>query len=290
MNIGGKFILGTAQWGMDYGIANRSGQAREDDVRALLRLGEEAGMAWLDTAQAYGEAECLVGQLAAKSWRIVTKMPPDAYGNLQQWAEQAVRESLRRLKRTKLNALLLHRPKQRSQSDIWDTLRSMRDDGLIGMLGISAITPDDAMEALQDPDVEIMQVPASLLDQRLMRRGFFEAAKAAGKIIHLRSIFLQGVAFMKEEELPTWLQSLAPALKMADDMASGMGCPRAALFLHHALASGAQGIVIGCECAWQLRDILTMARQKPAMKQLHELEDQVAALGELPVNPALWPS
>lgn len=50
-------ILPTAQLGLDYGIANRSGRPDPDQARALLAAAREGGLDWLDTAPEYGQAE-----------------------------------------------------------------------------------------------------------------------------------------------------------------------------------------------------------------------------------------
>ena len=51
-----QLCLGTAQFGLAYGITNATGQVPEDAVAPLLLQAQEAGICWLDTAQAYGNA------------------------------------------------------------------------------------------------------------------------------------------------------------------------------------------------------------------------------------------
>ena len=45
-----KLVLGTVQFGMDYGIANRSGQVSKEESDAILRLAWERGIRRFDTA------------------------------------------------------------------------------------------------------------------------------------------------------------------------------------------------------------------------------------------------
>ncbi len=52
-----KLALGTAQFGMNYGIANSSGKVNHEEAREILSLGRSVGIDTLDTAIAYGDSE-----------------------------------------------------------------------------------------------------------------------------------------------------------------------------------------------------------------------------------------
>ena len=65
--------LGTAQFGLTYGIANDNGQPSLEEVSTILRLAEREGITALDTAVAYGESETLLGQVGVRGWRVVSK-------------------------------------------------------------------------------------------------------------------------------------------------------------------------------------------------------------------------
>ncbi|MCZ7635911.1 MAG: aldo/keto reductase [Verrucomicrobia bacterium] len=60
-----KLGLGTAQFGMNYGISNTSGQIAPDDVRRILQKASEHGISVLDTVAGYGNAEAVLGQCPA---------------------------------------------------------------------------------------------------------------------------------------------------------------------------------------------------------------------------------
>ena len=49
-----EIVLGTAQLGMDYGIANAAGQPSEDTSREIIQIAWKNGIRCYDTAQAYG--------------------------------------------------------------------------------------------------------------------------------------------------------------------------------------------------------------------------------------------
>jgi len=56
-----RLALGTAQFGSDYGITNRSGQVDPDEAGRILSLAHECGIDCIDTARLYGDSEAVIG-------------------------------------------------------------------------------------------------------------------------------------------------------------------------------------------------------------------------------------
>lgn len=123
------------------------------------------------------------------SFRVVTKLHPEVTGPGVTAAaalantSRSLSESRHALRRDKLDVVMLHRQQHLHAHDeqIWRRLRRQRELGMIGALGVSSANPSEAWAALEHPEVEVVQLAASLLDQRLARHGFFEAAQEAGK-------------------------------------------------------------------------------------------------------------
>ncbi len=291
--------LGTVQWGMAYGIANRTGRATDQDVARMLELARAAGVDTLDTAQAYGDAEAVVGRALSREhrWRIVTKIDPGicAPGDTAQTIAAATSRSLEtsrvHLRRHILDDVLLHRPEHRMASGgaAWRVLRASREAGDVTRIGVSATSPDTAMAALADDEVEVMQVATSLLDRRLVARGFFEGAEARGVEVHVRSAFLQGVAFMDSAELPDHLAALAPALAEIDAWAAAHGTERATTFLAYALTLPVSRVVIGCERPAQLEaNLAALGRARGLATGVRELAAALPALPDAVLDPSQW--
>ena len=76
MGLSQKLALGTAQFGLNYGIANRKGQISLREAEQILDAAWEAGVNTLDTAIGYGDAESKLGIAGTSNWRIVSKIPP----------------------------------------------------------------------------------------------------------------------------------------------------------------------------------------------------------------------
>ena len=58
-----RLVLGTAQLGMDYCIANTTGQPVYDTAKTIVQEAWESGICEFDTAQAYGQSEQVLEQV-----------------------------------------------------------------------------------------------------------------------------------------------------------------------------------------------------------------------------------
>ena len=200
MDISFRLILGTAQLGMAYGIANTSGKPNQAVADGIVRTAWEGGIRTFDTAQGYGDSETVLGHAlvschAASTARVITKLPPQ----LPECAEgivAGVSESRRRLGTPCLFCVMLHREEQLPLLDGYAgaALTSCRDAGEIKHIGLSVYSPEAALAAVRHPLVDMIQIPSSLFDRRFEQAGVFALADDMGKQIHIRSVFLQGTA------------------------------------------------------------------------------------------------
>ena len=70
-----KTVLGTVQLGLDYGVNNSSGQPSESESQIILDGAHSKGIQWLDTAEAYGNSQSLIGRFhsnSKKRFKIIT--------------------------------------------------------------------------------------------------------------------------------------------------------------------------------------------------------------------------
>lgn len=291
--------LGTVQWGSDYGIANRTGRPDLHAVREMLTQARRAGVLHLDTARAYGDSEAVIGALTQGDprWQIATKLAPDlqtpdcdAPSALAR-VGRSLCESRRALRRDRLDVVLLHRAEHRDACGglLWRRLRRERAQQQIGALGISTRSPDEAFALLDDPEVEVLQVAASLFDQRLARAGFFEQARAKGKRVHVRSVFLQGVAHLAPDALPRHLRACRPALLQAARFARQAGLPVRHVFLAYARSLACERVVVGCERPEQLGEILADCRRAaPPANALQSLAASLPEIDPRVLDPSQW--
>jgi aryl-alcohol dehydrogenase-like predicted oxidoreductase len=188
-------LLGTAQWGLDYGITNAVGRPDDTALDALVATARELGLGILDTAPAYGDAEERIGR-AAPDFAVQTKV--SALGSSAAGIVADVRASLARLRRARVRSCLVH-----DWPSLDDTgravavagLRACRDEGLAELIGISGYTAEDLVPTGADlGGLDLVQVPVSVLDQRLQDAPEVAAVRDAGLRIQARSVLLQGLA------------------------------------------------------------------------------------------------
>jgi aryl-alcohol dehydrogenase-like predicted oxidoreductase len=202
-----RLALGSAQFGMRYGVANRVGQVQLSEVRRIVDRARAAGMDTLDTAAAYGASESLLGSVGVADWIMVTKLPavPPGCQDVAGWMRSAAEGSLGRLRVGRLGGLLLHEPMQllgANGAAIYAALERLRAAGLTQRIGISVYAPEE-LEALTTRfEFDIVQAPLNILDRRLAARGWLERLHAAGVEVHVRSLFLQGLLLMPAGERP----------------------------------------------------------------------------------------
>jgi spore coat polysaccharide biosynthesis protein SpsF len=309
MNRSGKradLVLGTAQLGLPYGAANRAGIPSEEDATALLDLAISANIRDFDTARAYGESERRLGTVLANTAgvRIVTKLDPLARIPDDAGPDEAIaaaRESIATsramLNRARLDVVLLHRARHRTQwgGSVWRHLADEQRRGEIGALGISAQSPAEVIDALHDPLVRHIQLPFNLLDWRWQEAGVTPMLQSRPDItVHIRSAFLQGLLASDAARWPA-LAGLDPAAitDALDELARKTGrTGRADLCLAFVRAQDwIDGVVIGCETMAQLQANLELFRGNALTG------DEVAECGRLLprvsaglLDPASWPA
>ena len=211
--------LGTVQFGLDYGIANANGKPSDATVAEILAESLQHAGGIIDTAPAYGDAETRLGSLLPESadCRIISKTA--ARSNLRSFEQsdaEVVRTtflaSLQRLRREAVYGLLVHHGTDvllPGGERLIDTLVALRGARLVRKIGVSIYTADE-LDGILDVFVpEIVQLPLSVADQRLLKSGHLAKLKKLGVEIHVRSVFLQGLLLAEPKALPDFMQSVA---------------------------------------------------------------------------------
>ena len=196
-----KVSLGTVQFGLDYGVSNLTGKVPAQTAADILELAQKAGVDTLDTAIGYGDAEATLGKVANGDWRIVTKLPglPDGVTNAAPWVDDQIAASLRRLHRHRVDAVLLHQPKDLSGPagrQLWHALQTLKEAGLCDRIGVSIYDPDDLVALPSGCWPDLVQAPYNPFDRRLETSGWADKLVEKGAEIHVRSTFLQGALLM----------------------------------------------------------------------------------------------
>ena len=259
-----KIALGTAQFGLDYGVSNVAGRVSAEEVARILGTAHSAGVRVLDTAWAYGDAERVLGELrAAERFEIITKTAPLDEGGPRSVAAR-VRESFARLGGVPIHGLLAHHAGDLLGAEgpqIAAMMRGFRTGGEVERIGVSAYTGQDLFAALEVlGDVDFVQVPTNVLDQRFVTSGAFAKLKARNVEVHIRSAFLQGLLLMDPEDAPEYFEPIRGHLAVWRSFceARELSPLAASLGFVTGLAEVDQ-VVVGVESAEQLTQVLSAA-------------------------------
>ena len=204
-----KLALGTAQFGLNYGVANTAGQMNLEGARSVMALAKSQGMDTLDTAIAYGESERTLGRIGIDGWKTVTKLPalPAACEDVSEWVQTQMEGSLKRLGTRQLHAVLLHRPAELFKQHGPELLRSLQDlvnQGTARKIGVSVYEPAELDRLFALFRFDLVQAPLNVMDRRLLVSGWAHRLKDFGVELHTRSAFLQGLLLMPSHERPKW--------------------------------------------------------------------------------------
>jgi aryl-alcohol dehydrogenase-like predicted oxidoreductase len=202
-----RLALGTVQFGLPYGIANRVGQVSRTAAKEILARARISGIDTLDTAVAYGESEACLGEIGTEGFKVITKLPPltEEVGDVGKWVDNHIERSLSRLRLSRLYAVLVHRSEQITGSRgraFVEALRELKFDRLVEKIGVSIYSPNELEAARRVCAFDLVQAPFNLIDRRLLTSGWLQKLEDAGVEVHVRSVFLQGLLLMKRSDIP----------------------------------------------------------------------------------------
>jgi aryl-alcohol dehydrogenase-like predicted oxidoreductase len=297
-----RLAVGTVQFGMSYGIANRTGQPSYREVCDILACAVEHGVTTLDTAAAYGDSESVLGRAlrdigATNRVTIVSKVLPvqrmeqaHTPENAARWIRNSVISSLERLGTDSLPVCLLHRTEDIPHMA---AMLELKKEGLVQHIGVSAGPPEEMATILSAPGVEAVQVPLNLLDQRVPRSGDLSGAAESGIAVFVRSIYLQGLLLMPEDEIAPQLQDVVPYRRALQRIAGDAGLNMSELALRYGLSlPGVTSVLTGVETVEQMQANIDIVAQGPLPPEIMtEIDKAVPDLSEtIILSPWLWPS
>ena len=206
-----KLVLGTAQLGLDYGIANKSGKPEENKAFEIMKYALENGINYFDTAYSYGNSEIIIGKFLNfhKNYKnkvnIITKLPSLKEEKLDEKnINDCFFESLHRLEQKSLYCYMIHDFKdiENNCDEIEKVFLKLKENGYIKKIGVSVYDNFQINFLLNNFDFDLIQLPINIFDQRFITDDFLQRLKRENIEIHARSIFLQGLLFLEENNIP----------------------------------------------------------------------------------------
>lgn len=281
-----NLALGTAQFGLSYGISNNAGKVSQSEVGEILARARESGIDTIDTAFAYGDSETSLGETGVDGFKVVTKLPADIDCDIDIWTVQHINSSLRRLGVDAVYGLLLHRSEQLLGPDgpaLAKALSKLKAYGLVSKIGVSIYDPEELDAVTGTCEIDLVQAPFNLFDQRLMTSGWLQRLHDSGIEVHVRSAFLQGLLLMPRHHIPEKFLPWSALLDrwhlwLADGKWTAVEACLA--FVNHPMINR---VVVGVDSIKQFNEIL-QATKNTSMVELSDFACNDTNL----INPSNW--
>lgn len=202
-------VLGTAQFGMKYGVTNKVGQTPKDEITKILSYIKSKGFIQIDTAPAYGDAESILGECDLKGLEVISKTlqsPNEIITKKDiEDIQEGVNISLENLRKEKLHGILIHNIAdcyKTGANKIFEVLYKLKEEKKVEKIGVSVYELQDIEMLLENNYyVDIIQLPLNILDQRIYKSGILKRLKEKNIEIYVRSIFLQGILLADEHSI-----------------------------------------------------------------------------------------
>lgn len=278
MSLKSKIGLGTVQFGLDYGISNKSGKTPEVEAIRILEFARSEGIDTVDTAIAYGDSEKVLGTFELNDFKVVSKYLPPS--ELKLTINEQLRQSLNNLGQKSIFGYLAHRPQDLlNKPSQWNELEEFKNQGLVQKIGFSLNTPRELEELLNvgyQPD--IIQVPYNYFDRRfenLMKQLFIEGCE-----IHSRSSFLQGLFFRDPKTLSSHFNEVKGLLSEVRCSTNNIAGSLLNFVLEKSFVSR---VIVGVDNKTQLKENIESLSNTYFLKDIDfELPDSI-------LNPSNWP-
>tara|TARA_Y100000768_G_scaffold388939_1_gene388992 strand:- start:8144 stop:9004 length:861 start_codon:yes stop_codon:yes gene_type:complete len=201
-----KIIIGTASLGLKYGF-NKTKQNSRNSV-AYLKKAYNLGIKEIDTSPAYGNSGKIIND-TKKKFKIYTKLTKKLLKTNSKKIELSIKnfliKSLKKFSIKEFEGVLIQNESimlTKKGKKIFETLKKFKENKLIKNIGISSYNLKTLRKILKKYQFDFVQVPFNVFDQRLIEKKNLDFLNKKKIDIHVRSIFLQGLLLLDNNEIP----------------------------------------------------------------------------------------
>jgi aryl-alcohol dehydrogenase-like predicted oxidoreductase len=283
-----KLGLGSSQFGLDSAHPSNRIRPRDAEARDILGIAARSGLSVFEVDGHSAHTETVLSDVLPRPtpFRItLSTVRPDRGPD---HVEAELRAQLRRLGLDHVDAILAP-----TASDLfgahglalWDRMKALKDQGLCNKIGVSVYASDDPVRLARRLRPDVMQAPASLLDQRLLVDGTLAELAGMGIEVHLRSIFLNGLLFLPPDRAPSHMKAAAGRISRARRLiAEGRSDPLQAALGFALSRPEAAAVLVGVSSAAEMSAVVAAASRPPPDLDWDDMAlDDPAAL-----DPGQW--
>ena len=284
-----KLILGTAQFGMDYGINNATGKIQKSEVFGILKYAFQNGIDFLDTAPVYGDAHKIIGEFHKEHsqirYKVITKIPASYPVDK---LEELVDSFLLEMNIDCIDVLHFHSVNDYISCDklkISEVFKSLKNSRKVNSFGVSIYENSDA-DLLNRELIDVVQLPFNLLDNTNFRGKLIDELKKKKYKIHTRSVFLQGLFFKNTEHIKS--SEIKEAIIKLQGICKLYRCDIAHLALQYCLLQKEiDHLLIGVDSIGHLKKNISIASDSLS-KGFVEHINNIVISDKSQINPSKW--
>lgn len=257
-----KIIIGSANFGIDYGIKNTVGKVNDDELYQIVKTMQVSGIDSFDSAIDYVDSHKVLGKLKVKDFKVDTKLPSllPAEKDIDKWVNDQILQSLKDLSIENLNSVYFHNSMQLLDKDFAkkaiESIKRIKKKGLINQIGISIYDPMILEQLPIISEFDVIQAPLNIFDRRIIDSGWLERLYKENIKIIARSVFLQGLLLMEKRERPEYFSKWNELL-IYDEWLEDINVSRVEACMQFIFSiPQIEGVIIGIDNANHLKEIL----------------------------------
>ena len=284
-----NIAIGTANFGMQYGVANSQGKLSKNSVAEILGLAKSLGVTCLDTANAYGESQNALGEFGVRDWRVVSKISsiPRDCEDVRSFVRAEIDLILTSLNLSEFDTVLVHNPKDlmgNVSEIVYEELQKAKSQGQVEKIGVSIYDPSDLESITSQFQLDVVQAPINVFDNRLQDSGWLDRLASMGVEVHARSVFLQGVLLSAIAQNNDFFKPWKTTFEKWNRFAESSGTSAMMNCIKHVNSyDKVTFAVVGVDSAQNLSEVFDAFSARPQRIN----EDNFGVDSQL-INPARW--
>ncbi|HPA38054.1 MAG TPA: aldo/keto reductase [Phenylobacterium sp.] len=281
-----KLGIGSGQFALDQ--TSVRGRPRSAEVRDMLEIAARTRLTVLDIAGYSPQSDAALGDILPRPNPFdicISTVRADRGADL---VEAEARAALRRMGVEQAECIMVPSASELfgpHGAALWDRLKALKDQGVTRKIGVAVFASDDPLGVARRFRPDVVQAPASLLDQRLIVDGTLASIAEMGIQVHLRSIFLNGLLLLPPDRAPNHLKAAAARISRARRLiAEGRSDPLQAALGFALSRAEAHTVLVGVASTAELNAVIAAGANPPPDLDWDEmaLDDPVA------LDPRAW--
>jgi aryl-alcohol dehydrogenase-like predicted oxidoreductase len=257
-----RYLLGTASFGLNYGISNEFKQVKKNSALEIIKLALNSGFYGVDSAQNYGNAHSIINEALRihGHFHVTSKLGKSAFSSKETFISE-INSIINDLGIRKLDVLLIHDFEILLNHDkgyLRRLLHEVQQMNLVSRIGISVYSEEEVHHSkIIVPELEVFQIPESICDRRFGNSRKLRKLADSGNSFYARSIFLQGMLLAKLEKFPKHMTPFAEQIRDFQNYWSDLGVdPLNASISYVQSLDWLEGIVVGANSVEQINQIV----------------------------------